>query len=341
MKILLIGLGSAGQRHMRNLKRILGDEARFIAYRVRKLERVFDDQLNVLEGQKISEMYQVLEFDNLERALEEEPDIAVISNPNSMHIKCAVEVARHGIDIFMEKPVSDRMDGIDELGRIIGEKKIILYVGFQMRMNPCIVRLKRDIENGKIGKVVSVDCHMGELLTGMHKYEDYRVMNESRAAMGGGVVLCQIHEIDYLYWIFGMPVEIYAIGKRYSDLEIDVEDAVSSLWCYGNEQGYSITLHQDFLQTPPIRKCRVIGTEGQIETDLWSNKYSLYRKGIMKEENFHNFSRNDMFIKEMELFLSYVKTRNSQMLSLEDGVGSLRIALAIKKSMKEGKPVCL
>ena len=54
MKILLIGLGSAGQRHMRNLKRILGGEAEFIAYRVRKLERVFDDNLNIIEGQRIA-----------------------------------------------------------------------------------------------------------------------------------------------------------------------------------------------------------------------------------------------------------------------------------------------
>ncbi len=341
MKILLIGLGSAGQRHMRNLKRILGGEAEFIAYRVRKLERVFDDNLNIIEGQRIAEMYHVREFDNLEKALEEKPDIAVISNPNSMHIDCAIKIAKHGIDIFMEKPVSNRMDGIDELGRIIEENRIILYVGFQMRMHPCITRLKQDIENGAIGKVVSVDCHMGELLTEMHKYEDYRVMNESRADMGGGVVLCQIHEIDYLYWIFGTPTEIYAVGNKYSDLQIDVEDSVSSLWRYGNEKSYSITLHQDFLQTPPVRKCRVIGTKGQIAIDLLSNKYSLLQKGIITEENFQDFLRNDMFIKEMEIFLDYVKTRNSQMLSLEDGVGSLRIALAIKKSMNERTSVRL
>lgn len=335
MKVLLIGLGSAGQRHMRNLRRIRGEEVEFIAYRVRKLERVFDDNLNIIEGQRISEMYHVREFDNLEKALKEKPDIAVISNPNSMHIDCAIEVAKHGIDIFLEKPVSNGMEGVDELRQIIEEKKIILYVGFQMRMHPCIIRLKQDIENGVIGKIVSVDCHMGELLTEMHKYEDYRVMNESQAVMGGGVVLCQIHEIDYLYWIFGMPQEIYAVGKKYSNLEIDVEDAVSSVWRYGNEQGYSITLHQDFLQTPPVRKCRIIGTDGQIEVDLLSNKYSLLKKGAVKEEIFHDFVRNDMFIKELETFLSYVETRDSQMLSLKDGVGSLRIALAIKKSMNE------
>lgn len=341
MKILLIGLGSAGQRHMRNLRRLLGEEAEFIAYRVRKFKRAFDDNLNVIEGQNVSEMYHIREFDDLNDALNDKPDIAVISNPNSMHIDCAIEVAKHGIDIFMEKPVSNRMDGIDELYQIIEKEKIILYVGFQMRMHPCITRLKQDIENGVIGKTVSVDCHMGELLTQMHKYEDYRVMNESQAAMGGGVVLCQIHEIDYLYWIFGTPTEIYAVGNKYSDLQIDVEDAASSLWRYGDEKGYSITLHQDFLQTPPVRKCRVVGTKGQIEIDLLSNKYSILKKGIVKEENFHDFLRNDMFIKELETFLNYVKTRKSQMLSLEDGVGSLRIALAIKKSMNEGAPVWL
>lgn len=336
IKALIIGLGSAGQRHVRNLRRLLGDEVCFIAYRVKKLERLFDDNLNVIEGKSVADTYHIVEFDDLDKALEDKPDVAFIANPNSMHIKSAIKVAQSGIDIFLEKPVSNSMEGVDELVNIIQEKKLILYVGFQMRMHPCVARLKQSIEKGIIGRIVSVDCHMGELLTGMHKYEDYRTMNESQLATGGGVVLCQIHEIDYLYWIFGMPTEVYCVGDKYSDLEIDVEDSASSIWFYKNELGFSVMLHQDFLQKPPIRRCRVIGTEGQIEIDLLKNQFILYGKDSIQEETFHEFARNDMFMKELEIFLEYVKTRKSQTLTLEDGIGSLKIALAMKKSMKEG-----
>lgn len=338
IKVLIIGLGSAGQRHVRNLKRLLGNDVCFIAYRVRRLQRLFDDNLCVIEGKSVEEVYDITEYNDLDKALEEKPDMAFITNPNSMHIECALKVARKGIDIFLEKPVSNNMDGIEELAQIIKEKKLILYVGFQMRMHPCIVRLKQDIEKGMIGRVVSADCHMGELLTEMHKYEDYRFMNESKTATGGGVILCQIHKIDYLYWIFGMPAEVYTVGNKYSNMEIDVEDAASSLWRYNDEKDFSIILHQDFLQKPPIRRCRVIGTEGQVEIDLLRNQYILSCKEDVQEE-IYNFSRNDMFINELEVFLSYVKTRKSKTLTLEDGIGSLKIALAMKKSMNEGRPV--
>lgn len=342
MKILIIGLGSAGQRHMRNLKRILGDEAEFIAYRVRKLNRLFDDNLNVVEGQSVGETYHIREYDDLEKALDERPDAAFISNPNSMHISCAIQVAKRGIDIFLEKPVSNNMDGIAELKQLVDEKKLIVYVGYQMRLHPCIAKLKQDIENERIGKIVSVDCQMGELLTRMHKYEDYRCMNESRKVTGGGVVLCQIHELDYLYWAFGMPTEVFSIGGRYSDLEIEVEDGATTL-CKYKKDGYvfPIVIHQDFLQTPPVRRCKIIGTEGQIELDLLENQYTLYTRETVREERFVNFTRNDMFMEEVKCFLEYVKTRRQETLTLEDGLGSLKIALAIKESMEIGRPVVL
>lgn len=342
MKILLIGLGSAGQRHMRNFKRILGNNVEFIAYRVRKLNRLFDDNLNVVEGQSVVEAYHIKEFDNLESALDEEPDFAVISNPNSMHIQCALQVAKRGIDIFLEKPVSDNMNGIAELENIVREKNLILYVGYQMRLHPCILKLKSDIEKNQIGRIVSVDCQMGELLSKMHKYEDYRQMNESKKTTGGGVVLCQIHELDYLYWVFGMPKEVISVGGKYSDLEIEVEDAVTTL-CKYEKQGYQfpIVVHQDFLQTPPVRKCKVIGTTGQIEVDLLQNQYVLYTQDAVKEERFVNFIRNDMFMEEAKTFLDYIQTRQQKSLTLEDGLGSLRFALAIKKSMNSGNVVSL
>lgn len=342
MKILLIGLGSAGQRHMRNLKRILRDEVEFIAYRVRKLDRFFDDNLNVIEGQSVTDVYHIREFDDLQAALKDKPDAAIISNPNSMHISCALEVAKCGIDIFMEKPVSDTMQGIDELQEIIKEKGIIFYVGYQMRLHPCVKKLKKDIEDNRIGRVVSVDCHMGELITRMHKYEDYRGMNEAKKITGGGVVLCQIHELDYLYWIFGAPNMVYSIGGKYSDLEIEVEDAVTTLCRYQKDQyEYSVVVHQDFLQSPAVRKCKVVGTQGQIEMDLLQNEYTVYSEETVTEEHFFNFSRNDMFMEEMKIFLQYVENNSQKSLTLEEGLGSLKFALAIKESMNSGKPIWL
>lgn len=340
MKILFIGLGSAGQRHMRNLKRILGEQVQFIAYRVRKYSRTFDDDLNVIEGQDVNKAYNIIEYTDLDRALAEMPDMAFITNPNSMHMECALKVAKAGADIFLEKPVSISLRGTDELMSLIKEKGLILYVGYQMRLHPCIIKLKKDIEN--IGRIVCVDCQIGELISGMHKYEDYRQMNEAKKSTGGGVVLCQIHELDYLYWIFGMPKEVYSIGNKYSNLEIEVEDAVTTICRYEKDgMEYPVIVHQDFLQTPPVRQCKVIGTGGQIEIDLIQNKYTIHSEDTVKEEKFVNYKRNDMFVEEVKCFLKCVETREQEMLTLEDGLGSLKMALAIKESIQNKSSVSI
>ena len=101
IKVLIIGLGSAGQRHIRNLKRLLGDNVTFIAYRVRKLQRLFDDNLNIIEGKSVEKVYNIAVYDDLDIALKEKPDIAFITNLNNMHISCALKVAEYGVDIFM------------------------------------------------------------------------------------------------------------------------------------------------------------------------------------------------------------------------------------------------
>lgn len=342
MKVLIVGLGSAGQRHVRNLKRILGNEVEFIAYRVRKLSRTFDDSLNVLEGIDVNETYHIRQFENLDEALAEKPDVAFVTNPNSMHIPVAMQIAKAGVDIFLEKPVSNSLDGIEELAKTIREKKLILYVGYQMRLHPCLMRLKQDVDNGVLGQIVYVDCQMGELLSGMHRYEDYRQMNESKKSTGGGVVLCQIHELDYLYWIFGMPIEVFSIGNKYSNLEIEVEDSVTTL-CRYEEKGkqYPVVIHQDFLQAPATRKCKVIGTNGQIEVNLLKNQYSICLNGVEETSAIDEFTRNDMFMEEIRCFLKYVKTRKQETMTLEDGLGSLKIALAIKKSMSTNERILL
>ena len=76
---------------------------------------------------------------------------------------------------------------------------------------------------------MAVRIEVGEYLPGWHTYEDYRQMYASRADLGGGVILSQIHELDYLYWLFGLPKRVFALGGHLTRLEVDVEDIASIL----------------------------------------------------------------------------------------------------------------
>lgn len=341
-KALFIGLGSAGQRHMRNLKRILGDEIQFLAYRVRRLDRVFNDNLKIVEGKNVTEEYNIQEFDDIDQALLGKPDYVFIANPNSMHMEYALKAAEAGCDIFMEKPVSVSLEGTQKLKGLIQEKGLIFYTGYQMRFHPCVMKMKEIVENGTLGGIINVQCEIGELLTKMHPYEDYREMTEAQKKKGGGVVLCQIHELDYLSWIFGTPSQVYSVGGRYSNLEIDVEDSVSSILTYSREgkEVFPVCVHQDFLQNPPVRKCRITGTAGIFEMDLLKADYIIYREeGKIERKEFQDFNRNEMFLKELVCFLEMTDKRNQRSFTLEEGLESLKIALAIKESMHSHKAV--
>lgn len=338
MKILMIGLGSIGQRHLRNIKRVLGDEAQIIAYRVRGLQRTFSDTMQIRENVSLEEEFGITSYPTLEEALLQKPEIAFITNPTNLHIACATDCVKAGCHIFLEKPISDDMTGIDELKKAVAESGVKVFVGYQNRLHPGICEVKKTLEDGELGRILSVEAVVGERLTTMHTYEDYKETYMARKDMGGGVVTNQlVHEMDYLYYLFGKPLSVYAFGGTQGDLSIDVEDncdGIFTLDYQGNKLGARV--HADFYQSPPSRYIKVVGEKGQILADLIRNAVTKTVLDDTQTIEYPDFSRNDMFIEELKLFLSCIRDNTQEAISLEDGIVSLKMALAIKESMKTG-----
>ncbi len=340
-KVLFVGLGSAGQRHLRNLRRLYNTDVEVLAYRVRKRQTVFNDRMQIQEGKILDTEYQIRVVDRYEDALLEKPDIVFITNQNSKHMEYALKAAKAGCHLFIEKPISNTLAGIEELSDIVKEKNRIVYVGYQNRLHPCIKEAKEVLESGRLGKIYMVYSELGEYLPGMHPWEDYRKMHESNKGLGGGVVICQLHELDYLYYLFGMPREVYCIGGKRSSLEIDVEDSGTALCRYldGNAE-FAVNIHLDFLQKPPTRHCKIAGEFGRMEFDLISNEYKLYlTDGSIEEKKYEDFERNDMFLEELKIFLDAVNDHKISPLDLAEGKKSMEFALKLKESMNTGKIV--
>ena len=264
MRVLMVGLGAIGQRHLRNLVTLLGDQLELIAYRARGLGAVLTDRMQVAPGEDLENKYRIRSFDDLGAALSENPDVAFICNPSSLHIPTAIEAARAGCHLFIEKPLSHSLDGIAELAAIAREKQRVVYVGYQMRFHPCLKRTKTLISTGAIGRVIAARVEVGEYLPLWHTYEDYRQSYAARRDLGGGTLLSQIHEMDYLYWFFGLPRRIFALGGHLSQLEVDVEDLTSTLMDF-QVGGRSLPVHlqQDFVQRPPSRTIQITGDSRQ------------------------------------------------------------------------------
>jgi predicted dehydrogenase len=339
MRCLLVGLGGIGQRHVRNLRTLCGDAIDIIAYRVRCDTPLLTDSLQVAAAESVEDRYRVRTFFDLNSALAEKPDFGFICNPSSLHVPIALALAEANCHLLIEKPLSDSLDGIDSLIEICERRGLAALVAYQWRFHPLLIRVRSLLEEGALGQLISVQAEVGEYLPGWHPYEDYRRMYAARRDQGGGVILSQIHEMDYLYWLFGAPSRVVAMGGTRSRLGIDVEDTAAILMDMG---GLPVHLHADYLQRPGRRALRIVGDTGVIVADLLAPRLTVFKEGMLAEEAlFEGFARNQLFLDEMRHFLDCVAGKAKPVVTLRDGAVSLRMALAARASLEIGRIVTL
>jgi predicted dehydrogenase len=321
---------------------LLGADVEILAYRVRGNPEVFTDTLKIEEGSNLEEKYNLQVFRDFDQALSQKPDVVFICNPNSLHIPLAMKAAQAGCHLFIEKPLSHNYEQIDDLMALEKSQNIKVVVGYMMRYHPCLLRLRDLIQNQAVGRILSVRAEVGEYLPGWHTYEDYRPAYSSRQDQGGGAILSQIHELDYLFWLFGLPRRVFALGGHLSSLEIDVEDTVEILMEYfNNGQLIPVSLHLDYIQRPPNRTCQVIGDSGKIMVDLRALTVTVFdgNGSQVESASYEGFERNQLFLDELKDFLECLKGGKTSLVSLQEGAQSLRMALAAKESLVTGKVV--
>lgn len=342
---LFVGLGGIGQRHLRNVRQLLGDRVSVQAYRVRREQQTLDDSLQVVPSLELEKTYNVQVNLDLEAALDARPDVVFITNPTSLHIPVARLAAERGCQLFIEKPLSHDNAGVSELLATCLRYQLTTCVAYQLRYHPGFRRLQALLKAETVGRVLSVRAEVGEYLPGFHPYEDYRRMYASRSALGGGVTLSQIHEIDYLVALFGVPRRVFSMGGHVSSLEVDVDDVALSVLEFARPDGGPLfaELHQDFVQRPGNRSATVIGERGKIEWSLSGKSLKHWDESgrLLEVLDFSNLSRNELYLMELENFLSCVMNRSACTPSLEDGVVSLDVALALLESQKTGQAVKL
>ena len=212
-------------------------------------------------------------------------------------------------------------------------------MGCNFRFYPPIMKIKKCIEENRIGRIISVQVENGSYLPDWHPNEDYSEGYAAKQKLGGGVILTQIHEIDYLYWFFGKIDYVSSISGKYSDLKLDVEDISASILKFENK--IIGELHIDFFQRPQFKRCKIRGTKGSIE---WNSDENNVKKFNIKNQqweiipiknNYKLSSKkkiNSMYVEEIKHFIKCVKNRTETINPLIQGIETLKIALRIKKS---------
>ncbi len=322
---MIVGYGSIGKRHLKNLESMTKAEIILCTKRT---------DLKYLEKRGIKI------FKKLSECISQKPDFGIITNETAFHISSAIKLAKNGIDLFIEKPLSNSTKGVKDLEKIVKQRKIITQMGYNLRFHKGIEKIKKMIEQKKIGKIISVQCENGSYLPDWHPYENYMDSYAGKQKLGGGIILTMIHDIDYLYWIFGNPKQVFSVAGKYSDLKISVEDYCASIIEFKNK--IIAELHLDFFLRPEFRSCKIKGRKGIIYWDSKDNIVKLFnndRKTWKVVLKLDNFERNDMYVREMKHFLKCIKHRKKTINDLQQGVETMNIALAMKSSAKKEKVI--
>ncbi|MBI3951348.1 MAG: Gfo/Idh/MocA family oxidoreductase [Acidobacteria bacterium] len=340
MKVLFVGLGSIGQRHIRNLRMLLGDNVEILAYRRRGQSPLLNPDMTVRSGADLETTYDIRSFTNLDDALAQRPEVVFVTNPNSLHLPTALAAAHAGCHLFIEKPLSHSLDGVDELIELVERKGLLAFVAYQFRFHPGLQLVQRMIDEGRLGQLASAHIVNGEYLPDWHPYEDYRETHPARRELGGGCLRIQTHELDYALWLLGLPTRVFAVGGHLSRLEVDVEDCVSILMeCQSGGRALPVHIHLDYLQRPPQRTCEIVGDAGKVVFDYYANQVRFYDTATRRLETyqFQGFERNQMFLDELRHFLACLRSEEKVIVDLKEAKKSLLVQSAAEQSLQSGE----
>lgn len=338
MRFLVVGYGSIGRRHVNILAALNLCSQIVVASRRKGSELPADSRWNE----------SVIFVETIEEALKFRPECAILANPSSMHLEVALRLAREGIHLFIEKPLSNSLLGISELFALCKLREVCLHIGYNLRFLPTLQFFRSQLRNGRIGKILSVRCEVGQYLPTWRPQQAYQDSVSAQKKLGGGVLLELSHEIDYLRWIFGEVVEVTAVIEKLSCFEIDVEDTVMLLLKSKFEklgEDIIISLNMDFYRHDVTRKCTAIGDKGTL---LWDGVAGAVAVCNLDEGEWQSLysdkpERDLTYILEIQNFIKCIAEHESSGLhaSGEDAEKVLQIIEAAKRSAMQRRTITI
>jgi predicted dehydrogenase len=324
-RFLVLGCGSIGKRHIRNLLEL--EAGHVLAFDPRPDRR---EEAAELGAQSVA---------TLDEGWAAAPQVVLVATPPSTHVPLAFEAADRGCNLFVEKPLAHSWDGVEELVGKVRGRGLVSLVGCNLRFHPGLRELRRLLDEGAIGRVLAFHVEFGQYLPDWHPWEDYRETYSARAALGGGVVLDAIHELDYATWLLGPVRAVFAFAGRLSSLEIDTEDLAAILLRFESEAIGEV--HLDYVQRAYRRACRIVGEEGSLEWDFAAGvrSYSAASGQWRSHPLAPEWEINTMYLDELGHLLRCLRCSEEPALDVEAAAAVLRVALAARVSAASGQIV--
>ncbi len=317
--ILVIGVGSIGERHLRCFISI--DRCNLALCETLPERR-----------DKAAREYGVAGYASIEESLDAESfDAAVIAVPAPFHVPLSMQLTGYGLHLLIEKPLGTTLEGVADLQQLIEEKNTQVSVGYNMRAFPALTEMKDAVDSGRFG------CPVEIIVTGGQHFPfyrpAYREIYYADSAMGGGAIQdCVTHHLNAGEWLVGPITQLVADAGHCVLEGVEVEDTVHVITRHGTAMGsFSINQHQ------PPNECQmtVVCEQGAARFDIVGQRWFSATKpgGDWRLEAKHELDRDGSYIRQAKRFLDQVAGEAEPNCSLADGVQTLKVTLGVLRSV--------
>lgn len=326
----VIGTGRIGKVHIEN-----------ISVRISSAEAIAIADPFIEDAKKVAEKFGIksVSADYKDILSKSEIEAVLICSPTDTHFQFIIEAAEAGKHIFCEKPVDLSLDKIQIILNTVEKAGVKLMVGFNRRFDPNFSRVKQMVKSGKIGNphLLKITSH------------DPAPPPAEYVAVSGGMFLdMTIHDFDMARFVVDSEIiEVYAKANVLIDPAIgkagDVDTAITTLFFENGAIGTILNSRQAVYGYD--QRLEIFGSEGMINTD--NNKHdthSYYNKlgshGALPLDFFMD-RYTESYAIEIEAFVNAVINNAEIPVTGKDGLMSIAVGLAAKKSVAENRPVKL
>lgn len=302
MKVLIIGFGSIARKHVHTLKSI-DTSAMIYALRSNWNAEQTDGIINIYSFDEISDL-------NI--------DFVILSNPTGYHLQYLKELKRISKPLFIEKPLFDTLGKEqEELVQDIAVSNIPTYVACNLRFLDAIIKIKEIVQTERVNEV---NVYCGSYLPDWRPNVDYRTVYSANKHMGGGVHLDLIHELDYIYWIFGEPEQTKATFTNKSSLNISAYDYANYLWVYDE---FAVNVVLNYFRKDAKRSLEIVCESGTYYVDLLQNKIYYNNQVVFESKQ----QMIETYKSQMLFFIDEVIQRNNKFNSIDQAYKVLQLCL--------------
>ena len=302
MRILILGLGGAGQRHLRLvLERFPKAEIITVRHRGRLFE--ISDDLSADFETNIVKKYSLTVVPTLEDALSLAPAFAIIATPTSFHSEQAEEIVKSGISVLIEKPLGAASNAAKNLLEQAKKTGAYVQIGYMWRYHPAVKLISEYLKSELNGDLIKASVASLSYFPGWHKYEDFHELYAAQLSLGGGVIPTESHELDLLCEFFGHPTKMRCIGSRDQEFNLDVIDSAQIELTFevsGSQVDAEIEL--SFLSTRIQRTIEICSEKSKLVWDLAGQTLVLSSENLEKNWSFSSVSSRSLQSAQLDSF---------------------------------------